>query len=403
MESAFGWTQVTRSDVAKATELLKGGARGVRDEIGFLALHQGFADRFFPGTSVLQTRLRYALFVPWQIREIYDKPSRGVPAERRLKHLERNLVVRLKESGAGVIGASSAGYEPAQPPSYIYWTALRTWGILNPNRSGAWASRSQILSRIDNSIQNKSTGEDVPVQSESLFYALPQYPANWTAGSALTFHLLKEEAAYLRERISSAERIAPGEQGQESLLSRLARAKRRPRSWLSDGFDSAFVRDAADADDRQAINVAHAASCLAQVGRAAYSALCETMAEKDGCETTGRYKANFAEIVTANRRHALQCRPTDVEALIGKLDYKFRHALVATIDWLRSEAKDFLPLLGPYRDSEEQRKGARARLSSNARELRAAWVASEVGNAEPLNYRWHRVGQLLNDLHGNDD
>ena len=41
------------------------GQQDTRDEIGFLLIHQGFADRFFPGTSVLHTRVRYALFVPW--------------------------------------------------------------------------------------------------------------------------------------------------------------------------------------------------------------------------------------------------------------------------------------------------------------------------------------------------
>jgi len=45
---------VARSDVAKAAALLKNEEQGVRDEIGFLTLHQGFADRFFrmrPGNT----------------------------------------------------------------------------------------------------------------------------------------------------------------------------------------------------------------------------------------------------------------------------------------------------------------------------------------------------------------
>src|SRR5206468_1957788 len=113
MESAFGWTQIARSDVAKAAELLKSGERGVRDEIGFLTLHQGFSDRFFPGTSVLQTRVRYALFVPWQIQDLEDHP-RVVPAEQRLKRAERSLVLRLSDADHGVIGLRSERYEPAQ-------------------------------------------------------------------------------------------------------------------------------------------------------------------------------------------------------------------------------------------------------------------------------------------------
>jgi len=51
--------------IRRAEARLREEIQGVRDEIGFLFLHQAYADRFFPGTSVQQTRLRYALFVPW--------------------------------------------------------------------------------------------------------------------------------------------------------------------------------------------------------------------------------------------------------------------------------------------------------------------------------------------------
>jgi hypothetical protein len=52
-------------DEMRQAERLASGEQDTRDEIGFLLIHQGFADRFFPGTSVRHTRVRYALFVPW--------------------------------------------------------------------------------------------------------------------------------------------------------------------------------------------------------------------------------------------------------------------------------------------------------------------------------------------------
>ncbi len=61
----IGWIMLSRQAVASAEAALKSDELGVRDEVGFLNLHQAFSDRFFPGTSVLHTRLRYALFVPW--------------------------------------------------------------------------------------------------------------------------------------------------------------------------------------------------------------------------------------------------------------------------------------------------------------------------------------------------
>ena len=36
-----------------------------RDELGLGAVRDSFADALFPGTSTIQTRLRYMLFVAW--------------------------------------------------------------------------------------------------------------------------------------------------------------------------------------------------------------------------------------------------------------------------------------------------------------------------------------------------
>jgi Family of unknown function (DUF6361) len=63
--SGFGWTYLSRDALKRAEAQLSGDAAGVRDEVGFLLIHQRYADRFFPGTSVLHTRLRYVLFIPW--------------------------------------------------------------------------------------------------------------------------------------------------------------------------------------------------------------------------------------------------------------------------------------------------------------------------------------------------
>ena len=62
----MGWAALSRSRLNRAEAQLVKDAQGVRDEVGVLALHTGYANRFFPGTSTQQTRLRYALFVPWR-------------------------------------------------------------------------------------------------------------------------------------------------------------------------------------------------------------------------------------------------------------------------------------------------------------------------------------------------
>lgn len=402
MESAFGWTQIARSDVAKAAELLKG-EEGVRDEIGFLTLHQGFADRFFPGTSVLQTRLRYALFVPWQIEDLERHPRAGsLAAAQRLRAAERRLVRRLKDAGDGVIGRRSKDYDPAQPPSTIYWTALRLWGILNPTAPGIWPGRTEVLGRIDSSRRSDDRPEGGTRLSESTFFALPERPMEWDSDVPLSFHLPLKEKRYVLERIQDAKRIAPGSEGQESLLSRLAKSQERPPSWLKAGYEIPLLKRLADAEDRAALDQAIAAASLAHIGRAAYSALVESMAKADGRKTKGQFAQALKQIVAQRKKSALACDLGAVEGFIGPLEGRFRAALESTLDWLKASDSDVMALWKPYCESEKWRKTRRARLakSAHAESLRTAWIASDVSEAQPLNYRWHRVGQLLDDLHG---
>ena len=75
----LGWVLLSREAVARAEEALAANDRGVRDEVGSLSLHQRFANRFFPGTSVLHTRLRYVLFVPWLMEMVGTSVIRRSP------------------------------------------------------------------------------------------------------------------------------------------------------------------------------------------------------------------------------------------------------------------------------------------------------------------------------------
>ena len=405
MGSAFGWTQIARSDVAKAAELLKG-EEGVRDEIGFLTLHQGFADRFFPGTSVLQTRLRYALFVPWQIEDLERRPrASSLTAEQRLRAAERRLVLRLKDAGDGVIGLHSANYQPAQPPSTIYWTALRLWGILNPTASDVWPGRAEVLGRIDASKWSDDRAEGDTPLPESTFFALPERPKDWNSDAPLTFRLSATEKRYLLERIEEAQRIAPGSQGEESLLARLAKSRQRPSSWKKAGYSAPLLKELANKDDRSALKISIAAASLAHIGRAAYSALVERMAGADSRKTGTHFAEQLEKAIATSRKSAQSCDLDAAEGYIGKLEPRFRAALASTLDWLKNPGADVMALWKTYCDSEQWRKGRRARLakSAHAASLRRAWLGGEPPEAQPLNYRWHRVGALLDDLHGLHD
>jgi hypothetical protein len=58
MKPTLGWTMLSRDEMRQVERSLANSEQDTRDEIGFLLIHQGLADRFFPGTSVLHNRLR---------------------------------------------------------------------------------------------------------------------------------------------------------------------------------------------------------------------------------------------------------------------------------------------------------------------------------------------------------
>jgi hypothetical protein len=54
----FGWVEISEASLQRLRRELDQKAQGVVDEMGVLAIHAGYADYSFPGTSVLQTRPR---------------------------------------------------------------------------------------------------------------------------------------------------------------------------------------------------------------------------------------------------------------------------------------------------------------------------------------------------------
>jgi hypothetical protein len=60
LEPVIGWTMLWREEMRQVERSLSNNEQDTRDEIGFLLIHQGFADRFFPGermTAALLDRL----------------------------------------------------------------------------------------------------------------------------------------------------------------------------------------------------------------------------------------------------------------------------------------------------------------------------------------------------------
>ncbi len=66
MGSSFGWLDFSEKDRRTALDVISlFDERETRDELGLGSVRDAIADQLFPGTSTIQTRARYFLFVPW--------------------------------------------------------------------------------------------------------------------------------------------------------------------------------------------------------------------------------------------------------------------------------------------------------------------------------------------------
>lgn len=202
LQSSIAWIDFSEQDRRKMMEvvaLFK--QRDTRDELGLGSIRDAFADFFFPGTSTLQTRARYFLFVTWLYRyyEHRQVPSSRVP--HRLRGDEVKLIEALKAAGEdGIIGQIS-GASLQRFPSSIYWNGLRRWGILRfPGSQGQYHRWLDHFYRQRYIPQLTDDGEPVEGWGRANWDpSLPQVPDGFPAQA--DFQLTYDEAAYLREQV----------------------------------------------------------------------------------------------------------------------------------------------------------------------------------------------------------
>ncbi len=83
MPSTLTWLShdtAERDRTLRLIELFK--ESGTVDELGIGSIRDTFADAFFPGTSVLQTRARYLLFIPWLLERTAHQSRNPAPPLR---------------------------------------------------------------------------------------------------------------------------------------------------------------------------------------------------------------------------------------------------------------------------------------------------------------------------------
>jgi len=403
MDPSLGWTLLSREALRRAETQLRDDVQGVRDEIGFLALHQAYADRFFPGTSVLHTRLRYVLFVPWLYLRLIERGERK-QVSAVLEKSEVVLASRLiKSNEQGIIGKLTYPESTSQPPSMVYWTALGTWRILRLLPDGNYPSRRSVhraIARYSSGLRIHDDDKQLLDESTPIFSSIPAPPKEWSdPSSSLNFDLVPAERAFIRGCLLAVSR--PGTENVPSLMSRLVEYKvrltERTPMWGSK------VRDIADHEDVAALRRARQAAAISAIGRAIYAALVEDIREKhDEVATDNVHRAKLSTVIDQFGSDASLLQIEEIRKDAPAINEGILEVLRATQLWLNRQGRQLTDLYDIFERAESGRKGRRARLSRSlaGREKRLEWSPEDHPEATPLHFRWGNVRQLLMDLNG---
>ncbi len=349
-EPRLGWAALSRARLSKAEAQLLQQTEGVRDEVGVLALHTAYADRFFPGTSTQQRRLRYALFVPWQIVSLLRGRTSAVQARGELERGEIQLAKRLSGEEFGVIGVQNAANDrPVSiPPSSAYWVALREWGVLNTMPHGDAPSRQEMFGHWDKWAEGHrgrrvtdDEGRQLTVFPRLFVSGLPEAPPAFRGRGALDFRLRERERGFLRARLAETTRSCDR---RPSLLAALASAGVDP----GEGAQLWSPRIAAQADerDRRAIERARGAASLSAVARALYAAAVEALREHDGVGAgSDLHRHHLLSVVAKHGVRAASLPLEDMKSDGVQLDGRLLDVLRDVQRWVVADGKD--PWNGP--------------------------------------------------------
>ncbi|WP_018176604.1 DUF6361 family protein [Thioalkalivibrio sp. AKL8] len=417
MQSQLGWTQISRTAVQRAESQLATGAQGVVDELGLLRIHQHYADRFFPGTSVLHTRLRYVLFVAWIFDDLWISGRNISDPEEEIARRELQVAKALKKNdsessveGWGLIGRNTLPRMPSQRPSMTYWSALGRWGILHRHRDGSVPTRSEVVARLKGASSAPALHDAEGrwlAGGESPFVSLPPRPPGWDSGGKLGFRLEEKEREFLRDVL---EHVFEPESARRSLFGRLAQSRAGADLAKGDGLYCDRVRnELLDEQEKEVLQQARYAAALAAVVRAVYLALVEeTAVHTDGLGKRDVCRKNLQMVVGECLGDAQQLELKSLRTDLRPLDRGTQGVLDVmkrTRDWLRETGTAGLDLKGlfePYRKQEVALKGGRARLGALGRERRKEWWLDKARSNESrpgsLHYRWWVATNLLRDL-----
>lgn len=397
MPSTFTWLDYSEAERRKMLDVIAVfREKDTRDELGIGSVRDAFADTFFPGTSTIQTRARYFLFVPWMYRLLEQRKVRSAEVARVGRQFEIDLISGLIAGGEsqGVIG-ERARATLQRLPSNVYWLGLRVWGLrFFPGSQDQYHRSLDRFYAASGIRRNARTVEDdAPDEATAANWhpQLPPVPAGFP--SSVSFALTPAEAEYLAERITIS---VP-----HSLL----------RYLIDAGYDAPPVQFVWEHPHLAEFPAAHRERILharhfsvAIHGSALLYNLMIAELLKDAPRTEA-YRASLQG--WAERLHAMRAdlaawdrrRFWEIAMAGGAIALPTRRFVDTWLDFAcasgeESRAADHPAMRVLIYERERQLKGQQARLGNHR--ARENWQgASGTGQ---IDYRWARAQQLIADL-----
>lgn len=197
MPSSIAWLDTTVEEQRMARDLIAMFSETEsRDELGLGQMRDAFSDLLFPGVSVVQTRARYYLFIPWCYTHGAANGMSGQVAKKKGEWRERELIIALRaanlDDNAGLIG-KRAGASLRTLPSSIYWSGMTKYGVLSnavdTSHLGLLRQHQEDATELAERAP-KNWADGIPAPPEGFPQAIPS-----------GFALEPKEAEWLAERI----------------------------------------------------------------------------------------------------------------------------------------------------------------------------------------------------------
>lgn len=386
MGSAFTWLDHSdreRRKVLEAIDRFK--ETEARDELGLGPIRDGFADHFFPGTSVIMTRARYFFFVPWMYMAL-ERKGAATDAAVKARRAELALIEPLGDA-PGNLGRV-AGNTLKRLPSSVYWIGLRAWGMRL--FGGSQTDYHQLLERgvqVPKNAARDDDGELVDGRVVRTWVAsLPREPASFPKEAS--FDLTRKEAQYLRERIRF---ISP-----QPLLARLFDSELPdvPYPWLHPAL-------ATFPDDMRA--ALHHAQCFAEVMHGAallYNHMLAVKGKRDSIDAYRQRIEDWRDELAARGSQLAEWKLPEfwqrARAVANVTDptMQFVNNWIELRLWEQRDPTGNAAAQALVAHRERRLKGGRARLENP----RALELWNGASGTERLVYRWHVARRLLTDI-----